>query len=78
MMYVIIQSLKGRRTFIKKELIIIGECILLVAMLVVIKIILTNLVTDLANNNVFNYALYFVASLGGAILYRQNMKNGKE
>ncbi len=59
----------------KKGLIIVGECILLIVVLLVIKIVLRSIVPDLADNDVVNFVLYFLSGMGSVLIYRFNTKN---
>lgn len=58
----------------KKELIIVGECILMIIVLLVIKIILGNLVPGIKDSNVVSSVMYFISGMGGCLIYRMNTK----
>lgn len=52
----------------KKELIIVGECILMIIVLLVIKIVLGNLVPGIKDSNVVSSEMYFISGMGGCLM----------
>ena len=62
----------------KKGLIIVGECILLIIVLLVIKIVLRSINPDLGDNDVINFVLYFLSGMGSVLIYRFNTKTKKD
>ena len=61
----------------KKGLIIVGECILLVIVLLCVKIALRSMAPNLADNDVVNFVLYFLSGMGSVLIYRFNTRNKK-
>jgi hypothetical protein len=59
----------------RKGLIILGECILLIVVLLIIKIFVGNRFHSLADNNVIGFVLYFISGMGSVLIYRVNTKN---
>ena len=58
----------------KKGLIIVGECILMIVVLLVIQIVLGNCVPGINDNNVVNYVMCLISAMGGVLIYRLNTK----
>lgn len=58
----------------KKELTIVGECILMIIVLLVIKIVLGNLIPGIKDSNVVSGVMYFISGMGGCLIYRMNTK----
>ena len=59
----------------KKGIIIVGECILLIAVLAFIKAIIGGLSDDeIADHSVINFVFYFIAGMGSILIYRMNTK----
>ena len=58
----------------KKELIVVGECILWIIILVIVKIVLESFFSTLEDNQIINYVLYFLSGMGSVLIYRLNEK----
>lgn len=58
----------------KKELMIAGECMVLIVLLLVVKILLGIYMTGVAESNIVSCVFYAIAGMGGALIYRINMK----
>lgn len=58
----------------KKGLIIVGECILMIVVLVVIEIVLRNCVPGINDNNVVSHVMCLISAMGGVLIYRLNTK----
>jgi hypothetical protein len=59
----------------KKGFIILGECILLIVVLLIIKIFVGNSFPSIADNNVISFVLYFISGIGSVLIYRLNTKD---
>jgi hypothetical protein len=59
----------------RKGLIILGECILLIAVLLIIKIFVRNSFPSITDNNVISFVLYFISGMGSVLIYRLNTKS---
>jgi len=62
----------------KKGLIMIGECMLLIIALLVIKIILGKCIPETEGSNVLNFILYCLSGMGSVLIYRLNTEKSKE
>jgi hypothetical protein len=58
-----------------KGFIILGECILLIVVLLIIKIFVGNSFPSIADNNITSFVLYFISGMGSVLIYRLNTKN---
>ena len=58
----------------KKTLIVTGECILLIVILVIIKLIIKGSNPELANNDIVSFVFYCIAGIGSVLIYRLNAK----
>jgi hypothetical protein len=59
----------------KKGFVILGECMLLIVVLLIIKIAIGNSFPSIADNNEISFALYCIAGMGSVLIYRLNTKN---
>jgi hypothetical protein len=59
----------------RKGFIILGECILLIVVLLIIKIFVGNSFPSIADNNITSFVLYFISGMGSVLIYRLNTKN---
>ncbi len=58
----------------KKELIVVGECILWIIILVIVKIVLESFFSTLEDNQIIKYVLYLLSGMGFVLIYRLNKK----
>lgn len=58
----------------KKILIIVGECIFMIIVLLVIRIILGNCIPWINDSNVVSFVMYFISGMGSVLIYRLNTK----
>lgn len=58
----------------KKGLIIVGECILFITVLVIVRVILGIFFKEIMSRDVMSFILYFISSMGSIMIYRLNMK----
>ena len=65
-----VRRLKG----LKKILLTLGGCLLLIVILVVIRTAITQFVSGLENNKVLSYVLYFIFVVGNILIIRHNIK----
>ncbi len=56
----------------KKILAVIGEVILLIAVLIVIKILLNHFAPGLVGNDTVSFVFYFISGFGAVLIYRLN------
>jgi hypothetical protein len=59
----------------KKGFVILGECILLIVGLLIIKIAIQNSFPSIADSNGISFVLYCVAGMGSVLIYRLNTKS---
>lgn len=58
----------------KKGLTIVGECILLIVALLVLKIVLNHSFPETNDSNVMSFVLYCISAFGGVIIYHLNTR----
>lgn len=56
----------------KKGLVIVGECIILIVLLLVVKMLLENHMAEIAESNIVSFVLYAIAGMGCTLIYRIN------
>lgn len=61
----------------KKGLIIVGECILFITMLVVVRVILGIFFSEIMSRDVMSFILYFISCMGSILICRLNLKKNK-
>lgn len=54
----------------KKGLLIVGECLLLIFIMVVIKNVLSNHIPGIENSDVLSFVLYVIYGIGCVFVYR--------
>jgi hypothetical protein len=59
----------------RKGFIILGECILLIVVLLMIKIFVGKNFPAMADNNVTSFVFYCISGMGSVLIYRLNTKN---
>lgn len=58
----------------KKGLVVVGECILLITILVIVRIILGIIIPSTENSTVISFILYCISAFGGVFVYKLNAK----
>jgi len=58
----------------KKGLIIIGECILFITLLVIVRVILGIFFREIMSRDVMSFILYFISGMGSILICRLNLK----
>lgn len=61
----------------KKGLIIVGECILFITVLVVVRVILGNFFSEIMSRDAMSFILYFISGMGSILICRLNLKKNK-
>lgn len=58
----------------KKILLTLGECLLLVVVLVIIKTAITQFIPEFENSKVLSYVLYIIFAVGSILIIRYGVK----
>lgn len=59
----------------KRELVIVGECVLLIIIMLIIKIVLGNFIPKIVKNDIMSFVFYFISGMGSVLIYRKNTKS---
>ena len=58
----------------KKLLTIVGECIFMIIVLLVIRIVLGKCISGINDSRVVSFVMYFIYGMGSILIYRLNTK----